>query len=91
MVCTPRANFNHLEKQIKLLKNENKNLMAKMDGQVQEIMKTHGQLAQLTDERNYLDGECQRLNSLLMNFHNQTRSSSSRLVMFFASFLHSKL
>jgi chromosome segregation ATPase len=79
------------EKQIKLLKNENKNLMAKMDGQVQEIMKTHGQLAQLTDERNYLDGECQRLNSLLMNFHNQTRSSSSRLDMFFASFLHSKL
>ena len=64
-----------LEKQIKLLKNENKNLMTKMDGQVQEIMKTHGQLAQLTDERNYLDRECQRLNSLLMNFHNQTRSS----------------
>ena len=91
MVCTSRVNFYHLEKQIKLLKNENKNLMAKMDGQVQEIMKTHGQLAQLTDERNYLDGECQRLNSLLMNFHNQTRSSSSRLDMFFASFLHSKL
>ena len=65
-----------------MLKEENRNVMAKFEFQSQELFKLNGQLGMLADERNYLDGECQRLNNMLVQFHNESRSFSIHSVYF---------
>ena len=64
------------EEQISNLKTENAQIIERYNGQSAELVRLSNQLSSLADERNYLDNECQRLNSLLMNFHSESRSLS---------------
>ena len=65
-----------IAEQVNHLKAENAQIIERFNGQSAELVRISTQLNSLADERNYLDNECQRLNSLLMNFHNESRSFS---------------
>ena len=69
-------NFFFVAEQVNHLKAENATIIERFNGQSADLVRISTQLNSLADERNYLDNECQRLNSLLMNFHNESRSFS---------------
>ena len=62
------------ENQLKSLRDDNSKIYEELNAKAQEVATLSHQLNNLTDERNYLDNECQRLNSILMSFHNESRS-----------------
>ena len=70
------THYHFSEEQISYLKSENAQIIERYNGQSAELVRLSTQLNSLADERNYLDNECQRLNSLLMNFHSESRSLS---------------